>query len=247
MTGRVAAIYDIHGNIDALEAVLAEVEAEGVDLVVVGGDVAWGPFPAEVVARIRALDRPARLIRGNADREVATRAGEADGLDAWVAEVNLWCADQLTPDELRFLETLPETTSIAVDEIGEMLFCHATPRSDEEIITAITPEEDVAAVLEGVRQSVVVCGHTHSQFDRRARTHRLVNAGSVGLPYEDAPGAYWAIIGPDVILKRTEYDITSAATRIRESGCPDADGFAEAVTSPLPRNDAITTFESRRR
>ncbi len=247
MTTRVAALYDIHGNIDALDAVLTDAEAEAVDLIVFGGDLAWGPFPAEVLKRVREFDRPAQVIRGNADREVAARVGDADGLDDWVAEVNLWCADQLTRDDLRFLGTIPETTSIAVDGIGDVLFCHATPRSDEEIVTAITPDEDVAAVLDGVRQRVVVCGHTHSQFDRRIKEHRLVNAGSVGLPYEDAPAAYWAIIGRDVILKRTHYDISTAARRIGESGCPDPGGFADAITSPMPRNDAIATFESRRR
>jgi len=247
MTACVAAIYDIHGNIEALEAVLAEVEAEDVDLIVVGGDLAWGPFPGEVVARLRALGRPARFIRGNADREVAARAGEADGLDRWVAEVNLWCADQLTPDELGFLESLQESTSVDVDGIGDVLFCHATPQSDEDIVTPITPEEEVGALLTDVRQQVVVCGHTHSQFDRCVRDRRVVNAGSVGLPYEDAPGAYWAIIGPDVILKRTHYDVERAAARIKRSGCPDANAFAEAVTSPLRRDDAIQTFESRRR
>lgn len=243
---RVAAIYDVHGNIDALEAVLENVETEGIDRVVIGGDIAWGPFPAEVVTRIRGFDRDVHVIRGNADREVGVRANEADGLEPWVAEVNAWCAEQVGDDGRRWLASVPETLVLPIEGIGEVLFCHATPRSDEEIITANTPENEVAKALMGVQQRVIVCGHTHSQFDRAIGTARLINAGSVGLPYEDAPGAYWAILGPDVVLRRTDYDFSTAAARIRESSCPDAGGFAEAVTSPLSRSEAIGTFEARR-
>lgn len=243
---RVAAIYDVHGNIDALEAVLEEVEREDIDSVAIGGDIAWGPFPAEVVTRIRGLDRDVHVIRGNADREVGARANEADGLEPWVAEVNAWCAEQIGDDGREFLASLPETLVLPIEGIGEVLFCHATPRSDEEILTAITPEDEVASVLAGVQQGVIVCGHTHSQFDRPVGPARLINAGSVGLPYEDAPGAYWAILGPDVSLRRTEYDFSAAAARIRESSCPDAGGFADAVTAPLPRSTAVEAFEDRR-
>jgi putative phosphoesterase len=242
----IAAIYDIHGNIDALDAVLQEVRREGIDRIVIGGDLAWGPFPAEVVARIRNLDQEVIVIRGNADRELAARADEADGLEAWVAEVNAWCADQLSSEERGFLASLPETSVLSVEGAGEILFCHATPRSDEEIITDITPDDEVGTVLADVEQHVVVCGHTHSQFDRVVGDHRVVNAGSVGLPYEDAPGAYWAILGPDVTLRRTEYDFADAATRIRRSSCPDGEGFADAITSPLSRSTATETFEERR-
>ena len=243
---QVAAIYDIHGNVDALDAVLEEVEMQGVDRIIVGGDIAWGPFPAEALARVRELGQTAEVIRGNADRELAARATEADGLEGWIAEVNTWCADQLGTEDREFLGALREAVVIRIEGIGEALFCHATPRSDEEIVTEITPEEDVAAVLANVKQEVVVCGHTHSQFDRVVGHYRMVNAGSVGLPYEDSPGAYWAILGPEVTLKRTEYDFVGAAAHVRQSHCPDAAGFADAITSPPSRSAAAEALEKRR-
>ncbi len=243
---RVAALYDIHGNIDALDAVLEHVLAEGVDLLVIGGDVAWGPFPRQTVSRIRDLEE-ALAIRGNADREVASRADQDDGLQDWVAEVNVWCADQLDDDGRDFLQQLPGTTTVASEALGDVLFCHGTPRRDEEIITPLTPDDDVAAVLGAIDQAVVVCGHTHSQFDRTIGRQRLINAGSIGLPYEDSPGAYWALIGSEVQLRRTDYDFAAAADRVLASGCPHAEWFAAAITSPLPRQAAIENFEDRRR
>ena len=243
---RVAAIYDIDGNIDALQAVLEEVSNEAVDRIVIGGDIAWGPFPAETVASICDLGDDAVAIRGNADREVASRAGESEGLHDWVAEVNTWCADQLSREECEFLAFLPESVSMSIDAIGDVLFCHGTPRSDEEVITPITPEEDVVAVLSQVNERTIVCGHTHSQFDRTVGDKRLVNAGSIGLPYEDRPGAYWALIGADVILRRTEYDTAAAAERVRASGCPHSDRFAAAIVFPIARSMAIENFEQQR-
>lgn len=240
---RVAALYDIHGNIDALDAVLKVVESEDIDLIVIGGDIAWGPFPAETVARVQDLEARARVIRGNADRELAEPDQVASGL---VAEVNRWCLQQLSPQQQRFLSDLPETEVVSIEEMGEVLFCHATPRSDDEIFTAMTPEDDVAAMLGGARQDLVMCGHTHSQFDRVVAGQRVVNAGSVGLPYEDAPGAYWAIIGTEVELKRTDYDFAGAAERIEQSRCPYADEFAAGVTSPPSRSEATESFETRR-
>lgn len=242
----IAALYDIHGNIDALDAVLDEILVEKVDRVVIGGDIAWGPFPRETVARIRELGGVS-VIRGNADREVAARVDQDDGLPDWVAEVNVWCHDQLDTEGRDFLAQLPQTETLTIEALGDVLFCHGTPRSDEEIVTSLTPEEDVEAVLAGTDQRLVICGHTHSQFDRTIRGRRLVNAGSIGLPYEDSPGAYWALIGSDVTLRRTEYDFVAAAKHIRASGCPHGDSFAEALTSPMSRQGAIESFEQQRR
>lgn len=240
---RVAALYDIHGNIDALDAVLNEIESQDIDLIVIGGDIAWGPFPAEAVSRVQGLAQRARVIRGNADRELMQPGAAERG---WTADVNRWCLEQLNAEQHRFLFDLPETEVVSNGELGEVLFCHATPRSDEETFTAITPEEDVASMLAGVSHDLIVCGHTHSQFDRRIAGHRVVNAGSVGLPYEDAPGAYWAIIGKEVERRRTLYDFSRAAARIRRSGCPHGDDFAEGVVSPPSRAEATESFEKRR-
>lgn len=243
---RVAAIYDIHGNIDALDAVLKEIEGEDVDCIIVGGDVAWGPFPVEVLARIRSLDMRTELIRGNTDRQIAARADESDGLEAWMAEANVWCADQLTSEDRDFLATLQETVSVSITGLGDVLCCHATPRNDEEIVTPSTPDREVLEVLSTTKERVIVCGHTHSQADHMIGDYRLVNAGSVGLPYEDAPGAYWAILGTDVALKRTEYDVAHAVERIRRSGFPDAERFGDVVGSPPSRASAIEHFEKQR-
>jgi putative phosphoesterase len=190
---RVAALYDIHGNLPALDAVLAEVDA---DVVVVGGDFAAGPWPSETIARLRSLDGDVRFIRGNADRELVQ---EERGLAP--PEVIEFVRTKLSPGDMDFLGSLPLT-----EQIGRVLFCHATPRNDEEIFTRDSPDERWGAALDGVDADVVVCGHTHVQFDRRVGEVRLVNAGSVGMPYEDAPGAYWAVLdGTDVELRHTEY------------------------------------------
>jgi predicted phosphodiesterase len=194
----VAALYDVHGNLPALEAVLAEVP-EGVPIVV-GGDVAAGPWPAESLGRLRSLGDRVRWIRGNADRELVE---EARGIAP--PEVIDFVRTRLTDDHLDFLRPLPLTETFAVDGLGSVLFCHATPRSDEELLTRISPDERWEAALAGVDADVVVCGHTHVQFERRVGNLKLLNAGSVGMPYEAEPGAYWALLGPDVDLRRTAY------------------------------------------
>jgi putative phosphoesterase len=189
---RVAALYDIHGNLPALDAVLAEVDA---DAIVVGGDIVAGPAPSETLERLRSLDADVRFIRGNADREVyeEERQGHAPH------EVMEFARARLSPEQLDFLRSLPLTVSV-----GRVLFCHATPRNDEEIFTRISPDERWAEALAGVDADVVVCGHTHVQFDRQIGGIRLVNAGSVGMPYADEPGAYWAVVdGVDVEFRHT--------------------------------------------
>ena len=195
---RVAALYDIHGNLPALDAVLAEVDA---DLIVVGGDVVVGPWPSETLERLRGLGDRARFIRGNADRElVDASAGLAP------PELLDFVRDRLTDEQLAFVAAWPPTETVEVPDTGQVLFCHATPRSDEEILTRISPDERWREALDGVDAHVVVCGHTHVQFDRRIGDVRLVNAGSVGMPYEDAVGAYWLQLGPAIEFRLTEYD-----------------------------------------
>ena len=188
---RVAALYDIHGNLPALDAVLAEVDA---DVIVVGGDTVMGLSPGDTLERLRSLPGDVRFIRGNADRMVYDdKPGVAP------PEAVEYARSRLSAEQVEFLRTLPLTVSV-----GRVLFCHATPRNDEEIFTKISPEERWAEALAGVDAEVVVCGHTHVQFDRRIGDVRLVNAGSVGMPYEHEPGAYWALLdGTDVELRHT--------------------------------------------
>jgi putative phosphoesterase len=211
---RVAALYDVHGNLPALEAVLAEVDA---DVIVVGGDFVAGPWPAETVERLRCLAGDVRFIRGNADREVVeAKPGLAP------PEIIEFIRERLSEEQLDFLRALPLTESLEVDGLGPVLFCHATPRNDEEVFTRDSPDERWAAALAGVDQNVVLCGHTHVQFDRRIGNVRLVNAGSVGMPYENEPGAYWALLGPDVELRRTSYEPGDVAESAWPEEWPEA-------------------------
>jgi putative phosphoesterase len=199
---RVAALYDVHGNLPALEAVLAEVDA---DLVLVGGDVAAGPWPSETLERLRSLGERVRFIRGNADREL-TKPPEPGRVGGPPPEVMEFVRERLSEEQLTFLGALPLVESVEVEGLGDVLFCHATPRDDEELLTRISPDQRWREVLDGVDEGVVVCGHTHTQFERQIGEIRLVNSGSVGMPYEHEPGAYWTLLGPGFEFRRTEYE-----------------------------------------
>jgi putative phosphoesterase len=214
---RVAALCDVHGNLDALEAVLAELQGENVDGIVFGGDVAAGPRPGETLARIEELGDRALFVRGNADRE----PGE-------------WVSERLSGKQRRFLAGLPDTQRVDVDGLGPTLFCHGSPRSDSEILTAVTTDERLREILTGVEERLVVCGHTHHQFDRVVDGVRVVNAGAVGMAYEGRPGAHWALLGPEVELRRTEYDYDAAAEAFRASGFPDGAAHAETLFGEPP-------------
>jgi predicted phosphodiesterase len=234
---RVAALYDVHANLPALEAVLAEVDA---DTILVGGDVALGPMPRETLSLLR--ERGATFIRGNCDREVAT---PGEGEELWTRRAR-WVHEQLDDEEHAFLRDLPHPLPMEIDGLGQVLFCHGSPRSDEEILTAITPPKRLDPILDGVTQDLVVCGHTHAQFDRLVGDRRLVNAGSVGMAYEGEPGiAAWALLGPTVELRRTRYDVEAAAELVRETGLPEADELVnEALLHPPSAEEVTAHFES---
>lgn len=233
----IAALYDIHANLPALETVLAEVEQE---TILVGGDAVLGPMPAETLRLLR--ERGATFIRGNCDRAVG--GGVMDD-DPWVDRIR-WVREQLSEQELAFLRGLPHPLSLEVDGLGPVLFCHGTPRSDEEIITAITPPKRLDPILDGVQEEVILCGHTHVQFDRVVGEIRIVNAGSVGMAYEGQPGiAAWARLGPTVELRRTRYDNEAAAGLIRASGFPGADEFVqEYILAATTAEEATAHFEA---
>jgi putative phosphoesterase len=228
---RVAALYDVHGNLPALEAVLAELEGEDVDLILAGGDVASGPMPAETLDLLRSAG--ARFVRGNADRVLDFVGGGGGSRELFRAS-RLWVADRLGEARLRFLADLPLDEILDVDALGPVRFCHGSPGSDVLTITRLTPDERLRELLEGVPERVVVCGHTHVQFDRSVEDVRVVNAGSVGFPYEERPGAYWLLAGPDVSLRRTAYDVEDAAARIRATGYPRAESFASELVLEDP-------------
>lgn len=224
---RIAALYDIHGNLPALEAVLQDVRRAEVDLVVVGGDVLPGPMPGETLACLRDLEIPTQLIQGNGDREVlARRAGiETGAVPESHREVMRWVAEELQPEDERWIAGWPRTVRAEVSGLGAVLFCHATPRNDTEIFTRLTPEDRLVPIFDNLDVSLVVCGHTHMQFDRMIGKARVVNAGSVGMPFGE-PGADWLLLGPDVQLRHTPYDLAAAAARIRATRYPQAEEFA---------------------
>jgi predicted phosphodiesterase len=238
---RVAALYDVHGNVPALDAVLREVEREKPDAIVFGGDIIAGPMPRETLERIRGLGQ-AQLIRGNADRmALEFRRGlrrEPEGLEDWVAA-------QLSDEEAEYLESLPLTITLDVEGLGPTCFCHATPRDDEEIFTERDSDEVVAEMLAGTDETTVVCGHTHMQVDRRVGRWRVVNAGSVGMPYEHEPGARWALLGPDVDLRCTEYDREEGARRLREAVAERTEDSSviETMVRPPAREAVLDFFE----
>ena len=213
---RVAALYDVHGNFPALEAVLGEMDA---DAILVGGDVASGPFPRETLERLQAYGPRVHFLRGNADR-VLDFAGSNDG-EAWVRS-RYWVAERLGEEQLAFLAGLPLDVTLDVEGLGPVRFCHGAPGSDEQVITRVTSDERLRDLLAAVEERTVVCGHTHIQFDRVLDGIRVLNAGSVGAPYEDRRGAYWLELGPDVSFRRTEYDVETAAAAITETGFPNA-------------------------
>jgi predicted phosphodiesterase len=242
---RVAALYDIHANLPALEAVLAEPHVVAADLVVVGGDALAGPMPAETLELLTALGDRAAWVHGNTEREVARARGadpRAGGL--WDRRA-AWVASRLKAAEVAAADAWPATVTIAVDGLGPVRFCHGSPRSDEEIITAISPDARVAAMVAGVVEATIVCGHTHVQFDRMVAARRLVNAGSVGMPYEGSRGARFALLGPGVELRTTPYDVEAAAARIRATEFPEAEAFADDLLEPPSAEEATREFEAQ--
>ena len=245
---KIAALYDIHGNLPALNAVLDELEEVRPDLIVVGGDSIPGPIPRQTLERLSQLGDRVRTIRGNGDREVVAAFDDlpfASGISEEVRERIRWTARQLEQSQRDFLAQLPEQVTLHVDGLGVILFCHATPRNDMEIFTPNTPQERLNTIFSGVESQIVVCGHTHMQFERQAGSVRILNAGSVGMPYADRPGAYWLLLGPEGIdFRRTEYDIEMAAQYVRDSGYPQAQEFAEENLLKVPTQaEAIDYFE----
>jgi diadenosine tetraphosphatase ApaH/serine/threonine PP2A family protein phosphatase len=136
--------------------------------------------------------------------------------------------------------------AVEVEGLGSVLFCHGSPRSDEEIITRLTADERLAPMVDDVAEPVVVCGHTHVQFDRAIDDRRVINAGSVGMPYQHQPGAYWALLTDVVELRRTEYDLDNAAELIGATGHPKATALIESLRRPPSSEETSSHFESSR-
>ncbi|HEV2489219.1 MAG TPA: metallophosphoesterase family protein [Candidatus Acidoferrales bacterium] len=246
---RVAAIYDIHANLPALEAALCDIHKAEVDQIVVGGDVLPGPMPLETISCLLGLDIPAQFIVGNGDREVLAQMSgmETDWYrkapEQWREPVR-WTAQQLGPEDQRLLASWPKTLRLKISGLSDVLFCHATPRNDTEIFTRLTPEDRLATVFADASTPVVVCGHTHMQFDRVVGETRVVNAGSVGMPFGE-PGAYWLLLGPGIELRHTPYNLAEAAARIRATSYPQAEDFAARNVLHPPSDREILEAYSR--
>jgi predicted phosphodiesterase len=240
----VLALYDIHGNIDALEAVLADPRASEPDAVVVGGDVVPGAFASECLSLLRGQELPTHWVRGNGEREVS--AARATGIDASdvppeaLAELTAAVsAAALGAEVCEWLGTLPTTV-----ELDGVLYCHASPRRDDEMLTRISPADRWTQALGGVEHPLVVGGHTHQQDDRRVGAVRFVNAGSVGLPYEGDSAARWLWISDGVPeLRSTAYDGAAAGRRMLTAGWPDQRSIDGGLIDPVDPMFVTKLFE----
>ena len=243
---RVAVICDIHGNLPALEAVIAEIRQAEVERILVAGDVLPGPMPRETLACLRDLDIPFQIIHGNGDREVLARMNgvENGSLPPEVREAIRWVTEQLDGEDRRWIASWPDTLRAEIEGMGSVLVCHATPRNDTDVFGERTAEAPLRSLFQDLGVALVVCGHTHMPFDRTIAGVRVVNAGSVGMPYGD-PGACWLELGPDVHPRSTFYDLETAAERIRASGYPQADQFAERFVLSRPTREDMEAFIAR--
>jgi predicted phosphodiesterase len=237
---RVAVLSDIHGNLPALEAVLGEGDVVGADVIVLPGDMTVGPLQSETLDLLASLGERAVWVRGNCERNVVEAFdGTYQTTGAAHEAGTIWAGQQLSQEWRDRLAGLPLTVSLDVDGLGPVLFCHATARDDEEIVLVDSPIDWFAEGFAGITERTVVCGHTHMPFDRLAGGRRFVNPGSVGMPY-GPPGsaAYWALLGPDITLRRTPFDAHAAAQRMWPSAWPGNEAFIEENVRHGPPGDA---------
>jgi putative phosphoesterase len=241
---RIASLYDIHGNLPALEAAMAEIRREKVDLVLVGGDVMPGPLPRECLDYLLNLEIPTKFILGNGDEAVLSwrRGISTTPVPEEAVPRVRWTAEQISPEHEAAISQWPLTQTVEVDGMGKVLFCHASPRNNIEVFTKLTKEEALKPVFEGVDAALVVCGHTHMQYERKVGAIRLANSGSVGLPYGEQ-GAHWLLIGKELEFCRTPYDYQKAAELIRQSSYPTAAELAENNILKVPSaEEALEVF-----
>lgn len=249
MVASVVVLSDIHGVLPVLDAVLAEPDVVAADLIVVTGDHAAGPQPVQVLDRLLALGDRVLLVRGNADRElVALARGEPSTVGEAYA-IDVWAARQLHRDQVAVLAAVPHPVTVDVDGFGPVLFCHGTPRDDDEVVLVDTRLERWAEAFAGVADSVrtVVCGHTHMPFTRLVDRRLVINPGSIGMPY-GRPGGSWGILrGGAVTLRRTEVDPDLTVARVvADSTYPDRRAWAEEyLRTPASDAEALTSFAPR--
>lgn len=247
MIRRVAVLSDIHGVLPVLEAVLAEPAVAAADLIVLTGDHASGPQPTAVLDRLAALGEQALLVRGNADRELAAvaRGASIEVPD----EVVPWAAAQLAPEHISLLEGLPHPVTLELAGFGPVLFCHGSPRDDDEVVLVDTRSERWAEAFAGLPDEVqtVVCGHTHMPFVRLVDRRLVINPGSVGMPYGRA-GGNWALLDDGAVsLHRTLIDVEDAIEQVvAGSTYPERRAWAEYfIRATASDTEALAVFGPR--
>ena len=186
---RIALISDVHGNLVALEAVLAQLKGHSPDQIVCLGDVAsLGPYPVECIERLESEKIP--VVLGNADAwllsPVTIDRTESE-TEKW-EEIELWCVEQLGDKHRQILESYPMTLSIQASDDVSMLCFHGTPEAPTQIIDANTPQNKLQAIFDETNESLLAGGHTHTQILRHFDEKMLMNPGSVGLPHAERIG-----------------------------------------------------------
>jgi predicted phosphodiesterase len=239
---RVAVLADVHGNTAALEAALVEIRSAPPDLVVFVGDLTWGPQPQETLSLLRSIETPTVFIRGNADRAVLELA-DASAPRTDLSARERWMIATHPPDALEFLRGFVDHAVVDIVGLGPVRFCHGSPRSDEELVTPETPAARIRELTDEIPERIIVTAHTHLQFDRQIAGIRSINPGSIGMPYAERPGAYWTWLGPDVELRRSEYDVAEAVRRYGSSRDPLSDRMIELLMSPPTPADVIADAE----
>lgn len=250
---KIAALYDIHGNLPALHAVLEELQVIQPDVIVIGGDIVSGPLPGQTLARLMQVEKPVYFIQGNADRELVQTFDKRPLARRYLPPLSTkgveeieWLAQQITQAERDFLAMQPKQLIFEMAKLGRVLFCHATPRSDEELFTPLTPSQQLDAIFAEGTPDIVICGHTHLQFELLVGQHRILNAGSVGIPFAKEPGAYWLLLHSEGYeFRHTPFDGEAAAQVIRASGYPQAEDFIATNVLKLRSPEEMTAMFER--
>lgn len=235
---RVAVISDVHGNAPALRAVLAAIAESDAELVVSLGDVTWGVEPEETRVLLESFEGHVIFVNGNGERALRELRAGRDGNDR-----ECWMRDRHSDATYAFLETFVDAAVVDVAGLGAVRFCHGSPRSDIELITPETPVDRMQELMQGVPERVLLSGHTHLQFDRRVAGIRSINPGSVGMPYHELRGAFWALLGPDVELVRTDYDLEETARAYRASTDPLKKEMVDVLLAPPSPAEVIEHAE----